>query len=320
MDIQRARYVFGPVQSRRLGRSLGIDPVPLKTCNWNCVYCQLGRSRPMVSERAEYVPTQGIVDEARETLASSGTNEIDWVTFVGSGETTLHINLGVLIREIQRFSPAPVAVITNGSLLSDPQVRRDLGPADAILPALDAGSPALYRRINRPHPHFSFSRHIAGLVDFRTSFTGKLWLEVMMLRELNDSDAALRDLRSAIERIRPDRVHLAVPYRPPAESWVRPAGEGGLMRARAILGEVAAVMHPAEGEIHLADEIDLREVILSVITRHPMRLEELKRMLKHGEEKAIESALESLEEERRAQAVERLGSRFWTAAGAYFPD
>ncbi len=320
MGIQRIRHVFGPVQSRRLGRSLGIDPVPLKTCNWNCVYCQLGRSRPMVGERAEYVPTQEIMDESRETLASPATNEIDWVTFVGSGETTLHVHLGALIRETRRFSSAPIAVITNGSLLSDPQVRRELGAADAVLPALDAGSRELYRRINRPHPHFPFDQHIRGLVDFRRSFAGKLWLEVMMLQGLNDPDAALRDLRSAIERIRPDRVHLAMPYRPPAEAWVRPAGEEGMMRARAILGEVAAVLHPAEGEIHLAGETDLREAILGVITRHPMRLEELKRMLGDRDEEAVESALESLEEERRAQVVDRLGTRFWAAAGAYFPD
>lgn len=320
MSRQSMKRIFGPVQSRRLGRSLGIDPVPLKTCNWNCVYCQLGRSRPMVSERAEYIPTQEILDEARQVLDRLALGQVDWVTFVGSGETTLHIHLGALIRKIRAFTDRPIAVITNGSFLFDPQVRRDLGAADAVLPALDAGSPELYRRINRPHPHFPFDRYLRGLIEFRREFAGRLWLELMLLQGLNDTERALLDLRCVVERIQPDRVHLAVPYRPPAEGWVRPAGEEGMMRARAILGEVALVMHPAEGEIRFADQSGLPEAIMGVITRHPMRLVELKRILGGGETEAIESVLKSLQEEGRAQVVDRLGDRFWVSAGAYFPD
>jgi wyosine [tRNA(Phe)-imidazoG37] synthetase (radical SAM superfamily) len=320
MSCQSIGRVFGPVQSRRLGKSLGIDPVPLKTCNWNCVYCQLGRSRPLVGERAEYVPTPEILDEARQALARIGRPDIEWVTFVGSGETTLHINLGTLIRNVREFTEAPIAVITNGSFLFSPQVRQDLRVADAVLPALDAGSPERYRQINRPHPYFTFDRHINGLIEFRQEFAGSLWLEVMMLQGVNDDERALLDLRHVIDRIQPDRVHLAVPFRPPAESWVRPAGEEGLMRARAILGDVATVMHPAEGQRMSAGEGGLREAIMGVITRHPMRLEELKRMLEDQEGGQVECALQLLAEEGRAEVVERLGACFWVSSGAFFPD
>jgi wyosine [tRNA(Phe)-imidazoG37] synthetase (radical SAM superfamily) len=117
------KYVFGPVPSRRLGQSLGIDPVPLKTCNWNCVYCQLGRSRPMVNERLDYFPPEDILAEVKKALIAHKPGEIDWVTFVGSGETTLHASIGWLIREVKVLTPLPVAVITNGALLYLPKMR-----------------------------------------------------------------------------------------------------------------------------------------------------------------------------------------------------
>ena len=145
-------YVFGPVPSRRLGQSLGVDTIPLKTCNWNCVYCQLGRSEPLINERREYVPREIIMAEVKETLQNHRPGEIDWVTFVGSGEPTLHSGIGWLIRQVKAFTDIPVAVITNGSLLYLPAVREELAPADAVLPTLDAGSAQLYRQINRPYP------------------------------------------------------------------------------------------------------------------------------------------------------------------------
>lgn len=161
------KYVFGPVPSRRLGQSLGIDPVPLKTCNWNCVYCQLGRSLPLTNERREYVPRENIIVEVEQALASHQPGEIDWVTLIGSGETTLPASIGWLIRQVKSLTPLPVAVITNGSLLYLPEMRLELSPADAVLPSLDAGNARLYRKINRPHPEASFKRLLEGLVAFR---------------------------------------------------------------------------------------------------------------------------------------------------------
>ncbi|HIE57985.1 MAG TPA: radical SAM protein, partial [Anaerolineales bacterium] len=181
------KYVFGPVPSRRLGQSLGIDPVPLKTCNWNCVYCQLGRSKPMTNERKDFFPVEEILAEVEEALAVHQPGEIDWVTFVGSGETTLNASIGALIRAVKTLTPLPVAVITNGALLYQPQVRAELVAADAVMPSFDAGNPQLYRRINRPHPDLTYERLLNGLLAFREKYEGHLWVEVMLIKDLNDS-------------------------------------------------------------------------------------------------------------------------------------
>ena len=175
------KYVFGPVPSRRLGQSLGIDPVPLKTCNWNCVYCQLGRTRPLTNERKNYFPPEDIVAQVQEAMETHKPGEIDWVTFVGSGETTLHAGLGLMIWRVKSLTQLPVAVITNGSLLYLPDVREELAAADAVLPTLDAGNARLYQKINRPHPEITFERIKEGLSAFRKEYQGKLWVEVMLI-------------------------------------------------------------------------------------------------------------------------------------------
>ncbi len=314
------KYVFGPVPSRRLGQSLGIDPVPLKTCNWNCVYCQLGRSQPLTNKRKLFAPPEDILTEVRQALDERAPGKIDWVTFVGSGETCLHSQLGWLIRQVKQMTDLPVAVITNGSLLYLPEIRTELSAADAVLPSLDAGNLKLYRRINRPHPDISFKRLVDGLVAFRDEYQGKLWVEVMLVRGLNDSEEALHEIASILERVQPDQVHLLLPSRPPAEPWVEPTDAEGLMRAQAILGQSAQVVTPAHGEISISPEEGLKEALLGIITRHPLCEDELPALL--GGARAVEalSALENLRECKQAQVVERYGLRFWSAAGAHYPD
>lgn len=314
------RYVFGPVPSRRLGQSLGIDPIPLKTCNWNCVYCQLGRTRPLVNERKDYFPPQAILAEVGAALNAHTPGEIDWVTFVGSGEPTLHASLGWLIRQVKALTDLPVAVITNGSLLYRPEVREELAAADAVLPTLDAGTPALYRQLNRPHPELTFARLLAGLIAFRGEYHGQLWLEVMLVRDLNDTEAALRDIAAVLRQIRPDEVHLNLPIRPPVESWVQPPDEEGLLRATAILGDTAKVVHPAAGSFDLSGYDSITEAVVAIITRHPMRQAELEQALARWAPGQITQVLAELEATGQAQVVERYGTRFWSAAPAYYPD
>jgi len=308
--------VFGPVPSRRLGQSLGIDPIPPKTCNWNCVYCQLGRTVPLTNERSEYLPREEILAEVKQALLAHKRGEIDWVTFVGSGEPTLHIGIGWLIREVKTLTHLPVAVITNGSLLYLPEVREELAAADAVLPTLDAGNAQLYRQINRPWPKLTFERWVSGLVAFRHAYHGKLWVEVMLVKEMNDTEQALREIAAALRRIRPDQVHINLPIRPPAETWVQPAGEEGWMRATAILGGLAQIVHPTEGTFDFSGCENVVDAIVSIITRHPMREEELTRALERWAPGHVSAALAELGASGQAQVVERYGTRFWSAAGA----
>ncbi|UCC48576.1 MAG: radical SAM protein [Gemmatimonadota bacterium] len=316
------KYVFGPVPSRRLGQSLGVDPVPLKTCNWNCIYCQLGRSRPLVNERRDYLPPDEIVSEVEQALRAHGPEGIDWITFLGSGEPLLHAHLGGMLREVKALTRLPVAVITNGSLLYLPAVRDELSVADAVLPTVDAGTPELYHRINRPHPEITYERLIEGLIAFGQEYEGHLWLEVMLMRGVNDTEGALQDIAAELTRIRPREVHINLPTRPPAEAWLEPADPEELMRAIARLEQVAPVraVTPVTGTVELTASDTLADAILAVITRHPLHQEELEWMLVYWDAQQVHAALAELEATGRAQVVTRYGRQFWTAAASYFPE
>ena len=259
-----------------------------------------------------------IVEQLEEALERHASGGIDWITFVGSGETSLHADLGLLIRRVKAMTKLPVAVITNGSLLFHHEIRDELSAADAVLPSLDAGTPWLYRRINRPHPCLSFERHVEGLKLFRAAYQGKLWLELMLLGGVNDSEEALVDLATVVGRIRPDELHLDLPTRPPAEPWVRPPDGEGLARATAILGEAARVVPAVEGSFDLGGHDEVIDAVVGVISRHPMSQDELERTLARWPPGRVGEALEELWASGRAQVVERHGSRFWAAAGLLY--
>jgi wyosine [tRNA(Phe)-imidazoG37] synthetase (radical SAM superfamily) len=274
----------------------------------------------MTNERREYNPTKTILEEVTLALEEHPPGEIDWVTFVGSGEPTLHSRLGEMICQVKAKTCLPVAVITNGALLYLPEVRADLFPADAVMPSLDAGNADLYRRINRPWPELTFERLVDGLLDFRSEYTGKLWVEMMLVRDMNDTEKALQEIAAWVERIRPDQVHLSLPVRPPAESWVQPADEEGLLRAQAILGEAAQVLSPIQGEFDLGGSADVGEAVLSIITRHPMREDELVATLERWSDDDIHQILRNLSESGQARVVTRYGVRFWTASGTKYAN
>jgi wyosine [tRNA(Phe)-imidazoG37] synthetase (radical SAM superfamily) len=270
--------------------------------------------------RGNYAPARQIVEEVHQALEAHASGEVDWVTFVGSGEPTLHERLGWMIRQVKTFTSTPVAVITNGSLLYLREVREELSVSDAVLPSLDAGADSLYRAINRPHPEFTFDRLVEGLVEFRHGYTGKLWIEVMLVKNLNDSEKALKGLAAVLSRVEPDEVHISLPLRPPAEQWVQPADAEGTARAAAILGAVARILPPIPEGVSLSDSDDFLDAVLAVISRHPMEEEELVRTLKRWKPGTAYRGLEMLQASGRAQVVTRFGRRFWTAARVRYGD
>jgi wyosine [tRNA(Phe)-imidazoG37] synthetase (radical SAM superfamily) len=314
------KYVFGPVPSRRLGQSLGIDPVILKTCNWNCVYCQLGRTIPLTNQRKEYIPTQEIFSQLKKALEDHQKGGIDWITFVGSGETMLASNVGILIERIKQITKIPIAVITNGSLLYLPEVRQELLLADAVLPSLDAGNAKLYKRINRPHPQVTFNRLVNGLKLFRQEYHGKLWIEVMLIKDLNDSVETLTEIASHLRVILPDEVHILLPTRPPVEPWVKPADQEGIQRARDIFGSIARVVNTTDGVFELAENENLVDAVVDIITRHPMKESELLETLKKYSKGDVQNTLIILEKSRKVQVVTRYGERYWSAILSHYPD
>jgi wyosine [tRNA(Phe)-imidazoG37] synthetase (radical SAM superfamily) len=299
--------------------SLGIDPVPLKTCNFNCVYCQLGRTRRPTTRRRTFFGVSRILAELAIVLDHRTEADIDWITLVGSGETTLCSGIGTLIRFIKGRTAIPVAVITNGSTLWDARVRTELSAADAVLPSLDAGTETLCRRINRPHSSFSFSDHVDGLALFRRSYRGKLWIEVMLIDGMNDSAAALHDIAGVLRAVEPDEIHLSTPTRPPAEPWVGlPDGEA-LERAEAILGRVAPVQRPSADDGEGGIDGDFADAVVAIVSRHPLRQLELERMLSRWTRARVDRTLEALTARGEIQRVERFGTTFWCAAGMEFP-
>ena len=253
-------------------------------------------------------------------LAAHQPGEIDWITFVGSGETTLHSGIGWLIREVKSRSDLPVAVITNGSLLYLPGVREELLAADAVLPSLDAGNARLYRKINRSWPKLTFDRLVEGLVTFKQIYQGQFWVEVMLVQGVNDTEEALLEIAEILNLIQPDQVHINTPTRPPVEAWVHPPDPQLLALAKVILGEIASVIPPATGMFDLAGDDDLVESILGILTRHPIREQELFEALERKFPEKVSATLETLRSSGQAQFVDRNGERFLVAAGANFPD
>jgi wyosine [tRNA(Phe)-imidazoG37] synthetase (radical SAM superfamily) len=227
-------YLFGPVSSRRLGRSLGIDLVPFKFCTYDCVYCECGSTTQETLWRQEFFPEDRVIEEISRYLSASP--DLDFITFSGSGEPTLSLSIGKVIRFIKKeFPPYRVAVLTNGSLLPDPAVREDLLLADVVLPTLSTVSEETFRKIHRPVPEISCADTLEGLIRFRGEYKGEIRLEVFIIPGLNTSDKELAGLREAIRRIRPDRIQLNTLDRPGVEDWVRPADPAELGRIAAVL-------------------------------------------------------------------------------------
>ena len=305
------KYVYGPVPSRRLGRSLGIDVIPSKTCNFQCIYCQLGKTTHFTNTRTNFFPKEEVIGEIREAIKKSEI-ETDYITFVGSGEPTLYKDLENLIIFTKKVSKKPICVITNGALLYDLEVRNTLMRADVVLPSLDAGNEKLFIKINRPHPSIKFDKMIQGFVEFRKEFKGKFWIEIMIMKGINDSKSELLELKEKIDVLMPDRIDINVPIRPPAEKWVKLPEKNIMLLLNEIFGEYSDIHFPEMGKFYFYST-DFEKEFLSIIERHPMRQDQIIetfRSQKLNQEDIIQR-LKALEEQNKIENIIYDKKIFW---------
>jgi len=264
-------YVFGPVPSRRLGRSLGVDLVPFKTCTYDCIYCQLGRTTHKTVERREWVPLAQVVAELQERLASRP----DYVTLSGSGEPTLYSRVGDLIDRIRSLTHIPLAVLTNGSLLWQEDVRRQLMDAHLVMPSLDAGDRSMFNAVNRPHADIAFEQVLEGLIAFRDEYRGQYWLEVFLLGGHTAVLADARKIAECVGRIKPDRVLLNTVTRPPAEDYAAAVPRRHLRELAALFDPAAEVIADFRG-VHVEEGfVATRQAVLQLLQRRPCSADDI---------------------------------------------
>lgn len=274
------KYLFGPVPSRRLGISLGIDLVPHKVCTLNCVYCECGPTTDLTLQRKEYIPYEKVIQEIGEYFQHNQAP--DYITFSGSGEPTLNSKIGDVLTFIKQNIPRiPVALLTNGTLFSDPEVRRELLDADLVIPSLDAASDAVFRRINRPYRSLTIESYIDGLIQFRRECSAKYWLEVFIIPGLNDTEEELALLKQAILSIQPDRVQLNSLDRPGTVANIRKATREELERVADILQlENVEIISSADRRKKIQSyRQDTEAAILETIARRPCTLNDLCQIL-----------------------------------------
>jgi wyosine [tRNA(Phe)-imidazoG37] synthetase (radical SAM superfamily) len=238
------KYLYGPIKSRRLGLSLGINLTPYKICSFDCIYCQLGKTTNLTVIRAEYVKINDILDELKEWFSShkEGIPQLDYITLSGSGEPTLNIKISDLINQLKKLTSAKVAVITNSSLLTDSNTRQEILGADLIVPSLDAITQELFSKVDRPHKDIKIDEVISGLASLRREFRGKIWLEVMLIKGLNDDIRHIRKLKEVIDRINPDKIQINSPVRTTSDAGVLPVDKSKLKRIKGILGDKTEII------------------------------------------------------------------------------
>ena len=238
------RYVYGPIKSRRLGLSLGLSLSPDKICDLDCIYCQWGSVGKTVLERKPYARVDEIIAELKTWMQNNlqKAQELKFVTLSGLGEPTLNTCIGELIDQVKRVTGLKIAVITNSTLLGDPQVRRGLLRADLIVPSLDAVDPEIFKRIDRPDPGIELNEVIDGLVALRKEFRGELWLEIMLIAGINDDFGHIEALKKVIARINPDKIQLNSPVRSTAEKDVLPVEKSKLEKIKELLGNKAEII------------------------------------------------------------------------------
>ncbi len=295
------KYIFGPVPSRRLGNSLGINPIPLKTCNYSCVYCQLGKTSDLKNEIKEYFPLEEIKAELLEFFQNV-RNLPDYITIVGEGEPLLYSKLGELINFIKSNFLPPVALITNGSLLYVDSVRKSVKEVDVILPTVDTVISETFKKINRPHKEIKLENVLEGLIKTREEIEGDFWAEIMLVKGLNDSEEEIKALSEYFKKLEPHRIFINIPVRPPADSWVKAPDLSAFHLVEKYIPEAEFINFSESGMIDPSAYDSLKELIVSVSRRHPISLELLKKSVNESDEK-IEKEIKELEKEEKIKLI-----------------
>ncbi len=266
MSKKRFRYLFGPVPSRRFGRSLGVDLTPYKTCSFDCIFCQLGKTPEKTIARKEYAPTVEVLSELEEWLKTDG--KADYITLSGSGEPTLHSGFGQIFEFVHKNSKIPSVLLTNGSMLCHPEVREAAALADVVKVSLSAWDQASYEWVNRPHADLRFDQLIQGQKDFRARFKGRLHMEIFLIKGLNAFPGDVQKIAGFAREIAPDRIQLNTAIRPPAEAFAAPLSRTEMDKL-ACLFEPAAEVIAEFNAAKLKDIAANEDTIFSMLQRRP---------------------------------------------------
>lgn len=301
------KHVFGPVPSRRLGFSLGVDPVVPKTCTLDCVYCELGPTTDTTVTRRPYVPVDGILEELGARLKEHP--RLDYITISGSGEPTLNSDIGKLIDGIKAMTDVPVAVLTNGTLLGDPDVRSALARADVVVPSVDAVSYQAFEAVNRPHESLDPAAIVDGLVAFARDYEGELWLEVVFVEGLNDGSGEVERIAGIIRDVKPDKVHVNTVVRPPAVPNAHALSHERLQSIAERLGPEAEVIASASGPSQATAVTDASSVVVAMAARRPVTAFDVARSI--GESQAAAAKMLNELVEKGVLSVVRHGQTLY---------
>ncbi|MBW1893968.1 MAG: radical SAM protein [Deltaproteobacteria bacterium] len=271
MKKGKYRYLFGPVPSRRFGRSLGVDLTPFKTCDFDCIFCQLGKTSQKTVERKDYVPIKEVIAEIENWLETDGN--ADYITLSGSGEPTLHTGFGKVL-EFLKESSIPSVLLTNGSMLSLPEVRHAASYADIVKVSLSAWNQDSFEWVNRPHHQLHFDRIVKGQKKFREQFNGELWMEVFLLAGMNSMPDDVKKIAALIKEINPDRIQLNTAVRPPAETFAAVLPKNRLEKLTGLFDPPAEII--AEFSTDQTENIQVNEdAILSMLQRRPCTIDQI---------------------------------------------
>jgi len=305
-----SKFIYGPVPSRRLGYSLGIDLVPFKTCTYNCIYCQLGRTTCPTIKRKKYLPGKKILKDLKQFLNKK--IHIDYITFSGSGEPTLNSEIGVLIRAVKKISDIPVAVITNSSLLYRKNVQKNLLLADVVMPTFTTAKSETFKKIHRPSQSITLKKIIKGLIEFRKIYKGKIWFELMLVKGYNDSKQEIDALKSIIKKINPDKIQLNTVVRPPSEKNARALSLSALNKTKKMLGRKCEVVAEFKLSPNVLKLRNKGRIIWEYLKRRPGTLNDIQKSLGMNVNELIKN-LDGLLETKKIKKKRHGGKIFYEA-------